>query len=376
MTLHGDLIGQDNARARLNTPALIIDVAAFERNVARMAEFARRAGKALRPHSKTHKSADIARIQMQVGAIGICCAKLGEAEALAAEGIDNIHLTSPIVTAQSIERLIALHGRMNGLSFVVDHPDVLKRIVEASAGIPPLTVYIDVDPGGGRTGARSPEAVLALAQRIAECDTMTFAGLQFYYGPLQHIIGFAERRQAIDEHSDRLRAVLTTLDAAGLSPPVVTGGGTGSHVIDVELGLLTELQVGSYIFMDREYSDCDLDGTGTLPFETALMVDATAISVNMPGVATIDAGLKAFSTEAGPPPILAGAPAGSEYRFKGDEHGWIVLPEGAEPMEPGHRVTLSAPHCDPTVNLYDAYHVVRDGRLEAIWPVTARGRSA
>lgn len=369
------MIETDCARDRLATPALIVDAAAFERNVARMAGFVADAGLTMRPHAKTHKSVEIVRAQVAAGAVGICCAKLSEAEALAAAGVADIHLTSPVVTPEAIARLAALNGRMRGLSMVVDHPDPLEAIAAASTGAAPMTVLIDVDPGGARTGVTSAAAALSLATRIAELPSLRLGGVQFYYGPLQHVQNFAERKAAIVEHCKLLREVLATLSAAGVTVPIVTGGGTGSHAIDIELGLFTELQVGSYIFMDRQYGDCDLDGSGRARFETALMVDASVISVNVPGQVTIDAGLKAFSTDAGPPRILAGAPAGSTYRFKGDEHGAIVLPEGADPLPLGARVTLEAPHCDPTVNLYDVYHVVRDGRLEAIWPITARGRS-
>jgi 3-hydroxy-D-aspartate aldolase len=155
----------------------------------------------------------------------------------------------------------------------------------------------------------------------------------------------------------------------------VTGGGTGSHRIDAELGVLTELQPGSYAFMDREYAICDLDDAGSALFAKALLIDARVISANHSRFVTVDAGLKSFSSDAGSPPVLAGAPVGSEYRFLGDEHGAVIGPADARPAMLGARVTLGAPHCDPTVNLYDAYHVVRDDTLVAIWPVTARGRS-
>jgi len=175
---------------------------------------------------------------------------------------------------------------------------------------------------------------------------------------------------------EKLTETLAALKAAGLPAPIVTGGGTGTHAIDAELGVFTELQVGSYVFMDHQYEVCALREGGPQPFETSLMVDSRVISANHPMLATIDAGLKAFATEAGPPPILAGVAEGSQYRFMGDEHGAVVPPRGVAPPALGERVTLAAPHCDPTVNLYDAYHVVRGDTLEAIWPVSARGRSA
>ena len=172
-----------------------------------------------------------------------------------------------------------------------------------------------------------------------------------------------------------LRAVIDALAAVGGRPRIVTGGGTGSHRIDATLGLFTELQVGSYVFMDAQYLACDLTGDDEAsPFETALMIDARVVSANTPGLVTLDAGLKAFSTDAGPPLVLSGAPAGATYRFMGDEHGALTLPEGAT-LPLAHVVTLGAPHCDPTVNLYDTYHVVQGDTLRALWPVAARGRS-
>lgn len=364
--LHAQLIGEPGSRALLNTPALVLDLDAFERNVARMAAFARGHGLALRPHAKSHKSADVARAQIAAGAVGLCCAKLGEAEALAAEGIEGLHLTSPIVTPPAIARLAALARRMTDVSVVADHPDPVDALAVAAQGGPPLKVFVDIDPGIHRTGVASPDAAVALARRIADRPSLHFAGVQYYCGSQQHIRGFGERRDAIVERTAYLSTCLTALAEAGLTPPVVTGGGTGSHLIDAELGVLTELQTGSYVFMDREYNDCEDTGG----FETALTVDARVISANSPGLVTIDAGLKAFATDAGPP-VLIGSEA--RYRFMGDEHGALI---GADLPTLGVRVTLATPHCDPTVNLYDSYHVVRGDTLIAIWRVTARGRSA
>jgi len=169
--------------------------------------------------------------------------------------------------------------------------------------------------------------------------------------------------------------MIAALTEAGGAPEIVTGGGTGTHRIDAELGLFTELQVGSYVFMDSEYLACDLTGDGQgSPFETALMIDARVVSANSPGIATLDAGIKAFATDAGPPQILAGASAGARYVIMGDEHGAVLVPGGTPPVL-GDIVTLAAPHCDPTVNLYDTYHVVQGDTLRALWPVAARGRS-
>ncbi len=376
-TLHSHLIGRQGSRQSLNTPALVVDVEALDRNIAAMARFAARSGLKLRPHAKTHKSADIARRQIAAGALGVCCAKLGEAEALADEGIEGLLITSPVVGAPAVERLIALAAKAPTLMASCDNPDAVAAIgAAAKAADVKLTLLVDVDPGLRRTGVADAPAALALARQIDAHPQLTFGGVQFYCGAEQHIEDYAARREAIVGKMQRLAAAIDALQAAGLAPAIVSGGGTGSHAIDAELGVFTELQVGSYIFMDRQYNDCALTEAAAHPFETSLMIDARVISASHPMLVTVDAGLKAMATEAGPPPILAGAAEGSAYRFMGDEHGAIVPPGGVAPPKLGERVTLAAPHCDPTVNLYDAYHVVRGDTLEAIWPVTARGRSA
>jgi len=378
--MHGPLIGQPGSRALLNTPVLVVDRPALERNIARMAAFARAHGLALRPHAKTHKSADIARLQLRAGAIGICCAKLGEAEALADAGIvHGLHITSPVVSAAAIARLAALNARTGadsdrgsgGLMVVVDHPDNVAAI--AAAATQPQTVIIDVDPGIRRTGVASPAAAVALLQAIRAQPMLHYAGVQYYCGMQQHIAGFSDRAAAMADRASYLRLVIDALGNAGGAPGIITGGGTGTHRIDATLDLFTELQVGSYVFMDGQYAACDLTDDAP-PFETALMIDSRVVSANAQGMATLDAGFKAFATDAGPPLVLSGAPAGSRYMFMGDEHGALLVPEGRVPGL-ADVVTLGAPHCDPTVNLYDSYHVVEDGILRAVWPVTARGRS-
>lgn len=343
-------------RDDLPTPALVLDMAAIDRNIAAMAGYARERGLALRPHAKTHKSAEIARRQIAAGAVGICCAKLAEAEALAAEGIGDIHLTSPVVTRGGIARLTALAERIK-LSVVVDHPDNAQALAGRGA-----TLFVDIDPGAHRTGVTTPEAAVALAKAIG-----TIGGVQFYCGSEQHIQSAADRRAVLTGKTDYLRTVLDALRGEGIEVPVVTGGGTGSFAIDAELGVLTELQAGSYIFLDREYCDCELGGP---IFEPALFVDATVVSANMPGRVTIDAGLKAFAADSGMPVVWSGA--NGRYVFMGDEQGALI---GGDLPRLAGRVTLMPPHCDPTVNLYDHYWIVEDGEVAGCWPITARGCS-
>ena len=376
-TLHAHLIGRQGSRRSLNTPALVLDVEALDRNIATMAAFAAANGLKLRPHAKTHKSVDIARRQIAAGAVGVCCAKLGEAEALADGGIEGLLITSPVVGPAVTERLVALALRSPGLMATVDHPNAVIAIEAAArAAGAHLTLIVDVDPGLHRTGVADAEAAVALARRIDASDVLSFAGVQFYCGSEQHIAAFADRREAVIARTEKLAHTVQRLRDEGLAPGLITGGGTGTHAIDTELGVLNELQVGSYIFMDREYGDCALRAEGPVPFETSLMIDASVISANHPMLVTVDAGLKSMATEAGPPPILSGAPEGSVFRFMGDEHGAIIPPKGIAPPAHGDRVTLGAPHCDPTVNLYEAYHVVTGDTLTEIWPVSGRGRSA
>lgn len=373
--LHAHLIGQQGSRRSLNTPVLVLDRAALDRNIAAMAALAKARGVALRPHAKTHKSVDIARRQIAAGAIGVCCAKLGEAEVMAEAGIPGIHITSPVVPPPAIERLVALNARAERLMTVVDDPANVAALGRAFAGAgKPLQVVIDIDPGIRRTGVPSAEAAVALARAIAEAPALRYRGVQFYCGLQQHIEDYAQRRAAIEERTDYLRAVVAALAEAGFAPAIVTGSGTGTHAIDLDLGVFTELQVGSYVFMDRQYLDCDLTGDGAPPFETSLFVDARVVSAGGPGMATIDSGFKALATDGGPPKVVAGA-EGAQFMFMGDEHGAIIGPAADTRHAIGDLVTLAVPHCDPTVNLYDSYHVVEGDTLVDIWPVSARGRS-
>jgi len=375
--LHGHLLNQQGSRHGLNTPALVIDLDALTRNIAGMADFARTRGLQLRPHAKTHKSPDIARRQIEAGAVGICCAKIGEAEVLADHGIARgLHITSPVVSLPAIERVVELNARTEELTCVVDNPINVSALGAAARGSgKPLSVILDIDPGMGRTGVGSAAAALAVFEAIQTEEALRYVGVQFYCGAQQHIESYEARRQAMAERAAFVRGVIDALGTVGGRPRIVTGGGTGSHRIDATLNLFTELQVGSYVFMDAQYLACDLTGEDEpSSFETALMIDARVVSANTPGLVTLDAGLKAFSTDAGNPLVLSGAPAGATYRFMGDEHGALILPDGAT-LPLAHVVTLGAPHCDPTVNLYDTYHLVQGDTLRALWPVAARGRS-
>ncbi len=372
--LHDHLIGRQGSRADLNTPVLVLDVDALDRNITAMAALVTGYHVALRPHAKTHKSVDIARRQIAAGAVGVCCAKIGEAEVLAAGGVTGILITSPVAAPVAIDRLAALAATAQGLMAVVDHPGVAGRIDAALAGAGArLEVIIDIDPGIARTGVASAEAAVALARAISDAPNLTYRGVQFYCGSQQHIESYADRRAAIIERTAYLQEVIAALADAGFTPGIVTGSGTGTHRIDLDLGVFTELQAGSYVFMDKQYLDCDIADGGDPPFEVSLGVDARVVSANHSGLVTIDAGYKSLSTDGGVAVVQRGAPETAFFAFMGDEHAALIAPGIGAELQPGDPVSLTVPHCDPTVNLYDHYHVVAGDTLVDIWPVSARG---
>lgn len=368
------LIGQPGSRTELHTPALVLDLDALEANLATMERRAHAAGRALRPHAKSHKSIEIARRQVEAGAGGVTCATLAEAEAMVRGGIEGVLLSSPVVHPGMIERLVQLHAKAEGLMVVVDHPASAAALDRAAARTErPLEVLIDVDVGSERTGVRSVDDAVALAAVIRDLPHLRLGGIQAYYGHLQHLTRYEERAAAAAGQKTRIRAVAAALREAGLAPSIVTGSGTGTHHMDLADRPFTELQVGSYLFTDQDYGQVELDPGARQPFRPSLFVAATVISVNPPGCVIIDAGLKAFATDSGVPVPVRGMPAGATYTFKGDEHGGIHAGPGVILPALGEVVELLTPHCDPTVNLHDRYHVVRGGELVAIWPVDARG---
>jgi D-serine deaminase-like pyridoxal phosphate-dependent protein len=364
-------IGQPSSRSLIPTPAAVLDLDAFERNLAKMADRARAAGLALRPHAKSHKTSAIARRQLAAGAVGICCAKLAEAEAMAAAGIGAVLVTSPIAGAAQAERAAALAQAIADFRIVVDHVDGARELAVAAQGS--IQVLIDVDPGMGRTGVHDAAQAVELCRAIAAEPNLKLLGVQCYGGHWQHIEGANARAAAVADGMAYLSTVIAALRQAGADIAVVTGGGTGSFAADAAQGVLTEVQPGSYPFMDRDYRDAlrdDPDGA----FEQALVIAATVISANHPKWVTVDAGLKAFSTD-GPLP-LAVTPkfAASDYRFFGDEHGRLMRPDG-QPVARGERVDFVPPHVDPTLDRYDVIHLVRGDVLVEIAPVEGRGAS-
>lgn len=362
-----------DAEAEVETPALAVDLDAMERNLRRMAERAEAAGVRLRAHAKTHRAPELARLQMEIGgAVGICCQKLGEAEAMAAHGIPDILLTNEIVDPRKMARAAAL-ARDIRLRILIDDPATVAPWAAAAreAGVA-LSALVEIDAGTGACGIDPGAPAAALARAVETADGLAFAGLQAYCGAAQHVRDPAARRARIEAAAERVRATQAALQAEGLPCPMVGGGGTGSWEFEAATGAWTEVQCGSYLFMDADYRAVGADpDQGLAAFEPSLFVLATVMSQARPGVAVCDAGLKVMSLESGPPELL-GVP-GARMRGCSDEHGVIEDPEGRLAL--GDRLRLIPGHCDPTVNLHDRLVGLRDGRVERLIEVSARGAS-
>jgi aspartate/methionine/tyrosine aminotransferase/D-serine deaminase-like pyridoxal phosphate-dependent protein len=359
--------------ADLPTPALLLDYDLFTANLARMAEHARAAGKQLRPHAKAHKCAEIAKRQIAAGAAGVCVATVPEAEYMVRSGITGVLLTSPVADAHKAARLAELGRVDSSLILVVDHAFHVQMLNDtaAAAGVV-LNVLVDLDLGDHRTGVAPGQPALELARTVTEAPALRFAGLQAYSVRASHTQGVEARA---DFSRGRLAEAIATRDllrAHGIAVPVLTGGSTGTVRVDATVDGVTELQAGSYALMDVAYARI-----GGVDFAHALTVLATVVSANHTDRVTVDAGLKAFSTDRpfGPEVI---DPAGARYEWGGDEFGYVHVTERMPPIRLGERLRFIPPHCDPTVNLYDRIHVHRGEQVEDVWTIMDRlppGRS-
>jgi 3-hydroxy-D-aspartate aldolase len=361
------------AVAEIETPALVIDLDALDRNIAKMAELARAAGVRLRPHAKTHKSAAIALRQIAAGAVGQCVQKVGEAEALVRGGVKDVLVSNEVVGERKLRRLAALaHDATIALCFdAPEQVDAAARVAK-DFGVE-LGGLVEIEVGMERCGVAPGRAAAALARRIADAPNLKFRGLQAYHGRAQHLATYQERAQAIAFAIDAVHETLRALADENLACEIVAGAGTGTFAIEAASGVYNELQVGSYVFMDTEYARIgNKSGGRYTEFEHSLFVLATVISVPAADRAIVDAGLKSYSTEKGPPWVHGRDDL--EVTGVSDEHGKLNFAPGAR-LRVGERVWLIPGHCDPTVNLHDWYVGVRHGRVEALWPVSARGAS-
>ncbi|MGA7328033.1 MAG: DSD1 family PLP-dependent enzyme [Rhodomicrobium sp.] len=361
----------------IDTPALLIDLADFERNLDTMADHSRHMGVRLRPHGKTHKSPLVAAKQIARGAVGICCQKVSEAEIFVAAGIADVLISNEVVGAAKLARVASL-ARHAKIGVCADNAEAVQALAAAAdKARTVIEVLVEIDVGAGRCGVVPGRAAVALAEEIARHRSLSFSGLQSYYGTAQHLRSPQERRDAIARASELTAETVYLLGKAGFPCRTVAGAGTGTYPLEAKSGVWNEIQPGSYIFMDADYARNE-PGSDAPAFENALFVLATVMSLS-PDRAILDAGHKALSNDSGFPTVC-GRPE-VPYGRPSDEHGTLSI--GGSPWRPklGEKVLLIPGHCDPTVNLYDWYVGVRnfgsgDAYVEALWPVAARGALA
>jgi D-serine deaminase-like pyridoxal phosphate-dependent protein len=339
-------------KKQIPTPALLLDLDLLELNLARMAQRTKESGKKLRPHAKAHKCVEIARRQIEHGACGISVATVAEAELMARNGIPGILLTSPLADPAKIARIAA-----TGAMAIVDHVQQVEWYEAAASR--PIDLLIDLDVGDHRTGASSPAQALEIARAIDKSPRLRLCGLQAYSVSGSHGATPAERKHISGSAFQTAAEIRDLLAAEGWPAEILSGGSTGTWDVDLELSDVTELQVGSYVMMDLAYRRIGID------FQHAMTILATVVSANHESFVTVDAGFKAFSTDRpfGPEP----AHLTVKYRWGGDEFGYLEAP-----LNLGDRIEFIAPHCDPTVNLYDKIYACRGEFVEATWPVMER----
>lgn len=368
------LIGVPGSRHMLATPCLVLDRGRLQRNIETAAAHGSACGIALRPHAKSHKCSAIAKLQIAAGSRGICVATVGEAEAMVRAGVTDLLITSIFTQPGKIARVTTLAQSGGRVMIVADDPGMVDAIsaIAGQAGVV-FDVLIDVDLGRNRAGVTSSAQALAVAERIAASPSLTLAGLQTYASLISHTASHPERLAQSLASQRMILGIKSALEDAGHVITTVTGGSTGTLFIDPGLECYTELQPGSYVFNDVEYMGVDLNGTHEQIFAPALFVAVSVIGRNVPGRVACDGGNKHFSAKGTLPAFLHPPAAGAVYRPDSDEHGIIDLPAGAAQPALGAGFELIVPHCDPTANLYEVYHVVEGDTLVDIWPLEARG---
>jgi D-serine deaminase-like pyridoxal phosphate-dependent protein len=355
--------------ADVDTPALVLDLDAFDRNLATMADAVRESGLRLRPHAKSHKCPEIAKRQIAAGAVGVCCQKVSEAEAMVDGGVADVLIANEVVGRPKLARLAQLAKRAR-VSVCVDAASVARDLDEAAraAGVR-VDVLVEVDVGAQRCGVEPGEPALRLARVVNGLGNLRFAGIHAYQGAAQHLRSIEERRAAIAHAVERARQTRDLIEDEGLDCETVTGAGTGTFPFEQASGVYTELQPGSYVFMDADYGRNSWEGFPR--FAQSLCIWTTVMSTPAATRAVVDAGLKAHSVDSGMP-LVVGFP-GVEYAKASDEHGVLKVAAGARAPALGEKLRLVPGHCDPTVNLYDWLVGVRAERVEALWPIAARG---
>ena len=357
--------------AEVDTPALLLDLEAFEHNLDRLDKSLAETRIRVRPHAKSHKCPEIALRQMARGAIGVCCQKVSEAEAMVEGGVMNVLVSNEVVGTPKLARLAALARRAR-ISVCVDNEQNIADLDAAArtAGAK-IDVLVEVNVGANRCGVDPGQPCVNLAQRIAAAKHLRFAGLHAYQGAAQHARTPVERKAAIARAVRYVRDTIEALQAQGLKAEIITGAGTGTYQLEAASGVYNEIQPGSYIFMDADYNrNLGEDGKPMQDFEQSLYIWTTVMSRASSERAVVDAGLKAVSVDSGMP-LVADLP-GVEFTKASDEHGVLKLPQGST-LAVGDKIRLVPGHCDPTVNLYDWIVGLRRDKVECVWPVTARG---
>ena len=361
------------ALGEVDTPSLILDLDAFERNLRALPAALAGRGVRVRAHAKTHKCPEIAQRQVAAGAVGVCCQKVSEAEAMVDGGIKDVLVSNEIVGAPKLARLARLAKRAR-VGLCVDHPmQVAAASTAAVTEAVEIDCYVEIDVGARRCGVAPGAAALDLARLIVAAKGLRFAGLQAYQGSAQHVRTMLDRRAKIEIAISAARATRELIESQGIACPIVTGAGSGTFMFEAASGVYDELQPGSYLFMDADYAKNEW--APPLPrFEHSLFVLASVMSCPVPGRAVVDAGLKASSVDSGLPTVWKRP--GVEFVRASDEHGVLEFDGSTAGPALGEKILLVPGHCDPTVNLYDWYVCVRAGVVEALWPITARGALA
>jgi len=352
-------------KSEVETPALCLNADALERNIARMAAFLADKPAGLRPHAKTHKCPTIAWKQLEAGAIGITCAKLGEAEVMARAGIKDILIANQIIGGAKIARLLALASETRVITAVEDAAQAAQLSEAACARGLRLRTIIEVDVGMGRCGVLPGESALALARQIAQLPGLQFEGVMGYEGHAVMVVDPEERRRVAEASMAQLIETAELIRSSGLPVNIVSAGGTGTCEVSGCYPGVTELQCGSYATMDAKYRSVGID------YEPALTLVSTVISVRGSDHAVIDAGVKALSNDFGMPEVIS--PMGWVVARLSEEHGILERREGGEALHRGDRVELLPSHGCTTINLHDAYTVTRGDWVTALWPIAARG---
>jgi len=367
-------IGMDESE--IQTPCLVLDLDALERNIRKMGDFAKAAGMRHRVHGKMHKSVDVALLQEKLGgSCGVCCQKVSEAEVFARGGIKDVLVSNQVRAPEKIDRLARIpdHGA-RAICCVDDIDNVADLSAAAVKHGNQIECLVEIDCGAGRCGVTSTEAVVEIAKAIDAAQNLKFAGLQAYQGAMQHMDSYSDREAKTKIAIDMVREAIEALKAEGLECDIVGGGGTGSYYFESASGVFNELQCGSYAFMDADYGRI-LDKEGNRidngEWENALFILTSVMSHAKADKAIVDAGLKAQSVDSGLPTIYGRDDV--EYVKCSDEHGVVADPDGV--LKVNEKLKLVPGHCDPTCNVHDWYVGVRNGKVETLWPVSARGRA-